>query len=241
VKEKAGKSKEDKMINTRSFAISIFVVVFLVPLVYAQDLSSYRNFHFGMNLAAVAERADLEASDARLICQRPAVIQELEWRSQSSYSPSAQTDPVRGIRFNFYNGELFRILVTYDQVRTEGLTDDDLIEGISAKYGTPARPASTISVYSSSYLYSEDEQVIARWEDSQYSFNLFRLSYRFVPGMLVFSKRLDPLAQAAIVEANRLDAQEAPQREIDRQRKQDEEDRAAGQKVRPANKSNFRP
>ena len=229
------------MINTRSFAISIFVIVFLIPLVYAQDLSSYRNFHLGMNLAAVAERADLRASQARLICQRPALIQELEWRLQSPYNPSAQTDPVSGILFNFYNGELFRILVTYNQDRTQGLTDNDLIEGISAEYGTPARPAATISVYSSSYLYSQNEQVIARWEDSQYSFNLFRLSYQSVPGMLVFSKRLDPLAQAAIVEANRLDVQEAPQREIDRQRKQDEEDHAAGQMARPANKANFRP
>ena len=59
--------------------------------------------------------------------------------------------------------------------------------------------------------------------------------------MLIFSKRLEPLAQAAIVEANRLDAQEAPQREIDRKRKQDEENNAAGQKVRPVNKVNFRP
>ena len=229
------------MINTRSFAILVFVIVFLIPLAYAQDLSNYRNYHLGMNLVAVAERADIKASEAKLICQRPAVIQELEWRSQSSYSPSAQTDPVSGIRFSFYNGELFRILVTYNQDRTEGLTDDDLIEAISPKYGIPARPAATISVYSSTYVYSQDEQVIARWEDSQYSFNLFRSSYQSVPGMLAFSKRLDPLAQAAIVEAHRLDEQEAPQREIDRQRRQDEENYAAGQKVRPVNKANFRP
>jgi hypothetical protein len=59
--------------------------------------------------------------------------------------------------------------------------------------------------------------------------------------MLFFSKRLELIAQAALVEASRLDAQEAPQREIDRQRKQDDEKHAAGQKVRPANKANFRP
>jgi len=229
------------MFNTRSFTISIFVIVFLIPLVYAQDLSSYRNFHLGMNLAAVAERADMIASEAKLICQRPTVIQELKWRSQSSYSRSEQLDPVIGIQFTFYNGELFRILVSYSQSLTEGLTDDDLIEGISANYGTPVRPAETIRVYSSSYLYAQDTKVIARWEDSQNSFNLFRYSYNSTPGMLIFSKRLNPLAQAAIVESNRLDIQEAPQREIDRKRKQAEEDYTAGQKVRPANKANFRP
>ena len=229
------------MINTRSFAISIFAIVFLIPLAYAQDLSSYRNYHLEMNLAAVAEQADIKVSEARLISARPAVIQELEWRPESSYNSSAQADPVSDIRFSFYNDELFRILVSYDQDRTEGLTNDDLIESISAKYGRPTNPAEKIVLYSSSYIYNQDEEVIARWEGPQYSFNLFRFSYQSVPGMLVFSKRLDPLAQAAIVESNRLDIQEAPQREIDRKRKQAEEDYTAGQKVRPANKANFRP
>jgi hypothetical protein len=59
--------------------------------------------------------------------------------------------------------------------------------------------------------------------------------------MLIFSKPLDALAQVAIVEAIRLQEVEAPQREIDRQKQQDDEKLAAGQKVRPANKANFRP
>ncbi len=59
--------------------------------------------------------------------------------------------------------------------------------------------------------------------------------------MLVFSKPLDARAGAAIVEAIRLDEQEAPQREIERQKKQDEENRAAQEKARLVNKANFRP
>jgi hypothetical protein len=82
---------------------------------------------------------------------------------------------------------------------------------------------------------------MARWEDPQYSFNLFRSSYQPTFGMLVFSKRLDALAQAAIGEAIRLDEQEAPQREIERQKKQDEENRVAQEKARPGNKANFHP
>ena len=61
------------------------------------------------------------------------------------------------------------------------------------------------------------------------------------PGLLIFSKRLEALAQVAIIEAIRLNTQEAPQREIDRQKLQDDEKRAAAQKVRPVNKANFRP
>ena len=59
--------------------------------------------------------------------------------------------------------------------------------------------------------------------------------------MLVISKPLDGVARAAIVEAIRLDEQEAPQREIDRQKKQEEESRVAQEKARPGNKVNFRP
>jgi hypothetical protein len=59
--------------------------------------------------------------------------------------------------------------------------------------------------------------------------------------MLVFSKQLDALAQAAIVEAIRMDEQEAPQRELERQRKEDGDNRAEQDKVRLVNKTAFRP
>jgi hypothetical protein len=59
--------------------------------------------------------------------------------------------------------------------------------------------------------------------------------------VLVLSKQVDALAQAAISKAIRLDEQEAPQREIERQQKEGEETRAAQEKARPANKENFRP
>jgi hypothetical protein len=212
-----------------------------VPLIDAQDLSRYREFQFGMNLVAVAKRADMKPSEARLIHQRPAVIQELEWRLPRFLESSLQADPVTEVLFSFYNGELFRMVVNYDQSRTEGLTDEDMVEAISAKYGTAARPAAKIILFSSSQVYNDSEKVIARWEDSQYSFNLFRSSYQPTFGMLVFSKRLDALARAAISEAIRLDEQEAPQREIESQKKQDGENRAAQAKARLENKVAFRP
>jgi hypothetical protein len=229
------------MIITRSFAISIVLAALSMPLIYAQDLSSYRGFRLGMGLPAAAKQANVKPAEAKVIYQRPAVIQELEWRPQSSYSPSAQRDPVEAVLFSFCNGDLYRIVVIYDKQKTEGLTDEDLIEGISAKYGTPTTPVAKIISSSPSQVYSDSEKVIARWEDSQSSINLFRFSYGSAPGMLVFSKRLDALAQVAIVEAIRLNEQEAPQREIDRQKQQDDEKRTAGQKVRPVNKANFRP
>jgi hypothetical protein len=229
------------MINTRNFVIFISLAMLSIPMIRAQDLSNYRGFRLEMNLQAVAKQANVKPSEAKVIYQRPAVIQELEWRPQSSSSSSAQADPVEEVLFSFYNGQLYRIVVNYDEQRTVGLTDEDLIEAISAKYGRPTTPVAQIISSSPSQVYSDSEKVLARWEDSQYSFNLFRFSYGAVPGMLVFSKRLDALAQGAIVEAIRLNTQEAPQREIDRQKQQDDEKRTAGQKARPVNKANFRP
>ena len=58
---------------------------------------------------------------------------------------------------------------------------------------------------------------------------------------LEISRRLDALARAAIAESVRLDDQEAPQRETERQKKKDEENRARQEKARQANKAPFRP
>ena len=209
------------------------------PLIYAPDLSRYREFQFGMSLLEVAKQAEMKPSEVSTIHQRPGVIQELEWRAQRSLASSTQADPVTEVLFSFYNGELFRMVINYDQYRTKGLTDEDMVEAISAKYGTATRPAAKIILFTSFQVYNDSEKVIARWEDPQYSFNLFRSSYEPTFGMLVFSKRLDALARTAIVEAIQLDEQEAPQREIERQKKQDEENHAAQENARLVNKATF--
>jgi hypothetical protein len=82
---------------------------------------------------------------------------------------------------------------------------------------------------------------MARWEDSGYAFNLIQSAYQPGFALVVLSKRLDGLAQTAAVEANRLDDQEAPQREIDRQKKREEEARIQQDNARLANKPGFRP
>ncbi len=229
------------MNRTRTYTFLFLGAALLAPLIYAQDLSQYRQFQLGMDLPAAVEKADMEPSQARLVHQRPALIQELEWRPQRSKTAALETDPTYETLFSFCNGQLYRIVVSYDRDRTEGLTEKDLIDGISAQYGVPSMPATTIISSPSSQVYGDSEKVIARWEDPQYSINLFRFTYKSTFGLLIFSKRLDVLAQAAIVEAVRLNEKEKPQREIDRKNREEEEKRASGQKARPANKAGFRP
>jgi hypothetical protein len=236
------------MINFRILAIAIFGAVLSAPSIYSQDLSRYRGFQFETGLPAIAKQAHLKPSDARAIHRRPAVIQELTWEAQSFPSSSPGSESVKNILFSFYNGELFRLVVTYDPDRIAGLTAEDIVEAVSAKYGNATRPDAEI-ILSSTHFYNGGEKIIsdrsgkvlARWEDSQYSFNLFQFSLDPTFGMVMYSKRLDALARAAIVESVRLDDQEAPQRETERQKKKDEENRDRQEKARQANKAPFRP
>ena len=186
------------------------LIVLSASLIHAQDLSTHRHFQFGMSLSAVARQAGMKPVQAKTLHQSPAMIQELWWR-RSPGTSSAETDPVREVVFSFYHGALFRMVINCDLHRTERLTDDDMIKTISAQYGMGARPVATVVVFSSSQIYNDREKVIARWEDSQYSYSLFRSCNQPTFGMLIFSKRLDALAQAAIVEAMRMDNQQAPQ------------------------------
>src|SRR5438128_9222049 len=124
------------MISARTLAISIPCAVFSASLLCAGDLSSYREFQFGMNLLAVAKQAGMKPAEAKVIHHRPALIQDLEWQPRHFPSSSLEADPVKDVRFSFYNGELFRMVVNYDRHKTEGLTAEDMIEAISANYGT---------------------------------------------------------------------------------------------------------
>jgi hypothetical protein len=235
------------MIGLQNVAISVLGDALSAPLTCSQDLSRYREFQLGTSLPAVAKQMHVKPSEAKAIHERPAVIQELAW--QAPFTDSSQrAESVGNILFKFYNGELYHLVVTYDRERTEGLTAEDIVEAVSAKYGTADRPDAEI-ILSSTHLLSDGEKlisdrrekVIARWEDPQYSFNLFQYSFEATFGLVVYSKRLDDLAQATIVESVRLDKQEAPQREIESRKKKDEENRARQENARRVNKALFRP
>ncbi|MGZ6423707.1 MAG: hypothetical protein ACXWSR_22460 [Bdellovibrionota bacterium] len=204
-----------------------------------EDLSTYRGFRLGMSLPGTAKQAGMKPTEARTLHQRPALIQELEWWPQSrSLSDVSKADPVEKGLLCFYNGDLFRIIVTYDSYRVQGMTAEDMIEALSASYGKASKPTTEIANHS---LYGEVTPVLARWEDAQYAYNLIRTGDQSSFAMILYSKQLEALAQAAITEAGRLDADEAPQREIQREQVKANEERLALEKARTQNRPNFRP
>lgn len=221
------------MTKLQMLAASLSWALIASPLLCAGDLSRYREFELDSNLLEVARQAGTKPEAARIIHERPALIQELSWRAGSN-------DTVAKILFSFYDGELFRMVVDYDRHSTEGLTAQDVIEATSVVYGEALRPTAEITL-STIYGRNETVEVIARWEDANWSFNLVRLEYEPSFTLAVFSKRLDGLARAAIEEAIQLDIQEAPQRKID-QKKKDGMARASEQEeARLVNKPRFRP
>jgi hypothetical protein len=191
----------------------------------------------------VAALANVAATDARTIHQRPAVIQELAWRRPYfvSGTTALQTDPVQQIVFSFYNDQLFKLVISYDRQRTDGMTESDMIAGMSEAYGSPSAPTLKQSPAIASLIETESDAPVARWEDADFSIVLYRSSYASEFRAVVTSARLDALARTADAQAVRLDEREAPQREIARQKKELEDSRASQEKARVANKAVFRP
>jgi hypothetical protein len=204
-----------------SLAVSflmIIVILLSIPQVHAQDLSKYRNFSFGMTVADIATQIDQKPANAAVVHERPALIEELTWLPPQSYGSSRPAEPVDQILFSFYNGALYRMLLTYENSATKGLNDEDMIRVVSAKYGVATRPVAAVVNFPMNPSYKATEKVIARWEDSQYSLNLFR-SYGDTFAMVMFTKQKDAQAGISIAESVKLDQEEAPQKAAARSKK----------------------
>ncbi len=224
------------MKTIRSSILCFVVLLLSTPLLRAQDLSKYRHFTLGMSVTRVLERTDQKMADVKVIHGRPALVQELNWWPPNLPGTSFQSDTVEQILFSFYNGELYKISVTYDQTATEGLTAEDMVKSISAKYG----PATNVVLQIDSAKndrYDVRQKPVASWEDAQYSFNLVRSSFTDHLGLIIYSKRVNAEAELAIVEAVKLEEQKGPQREAERQKKRTDDLEVARQK----NQKIFRP
>jgi hypothetical protein len=230
------------MINMKNPLISLCACLILsAQLLDAQNQMRYREFQLGSNVASVAQVIGTAPSDIKLIHQRPAVMQDVEWRPRYfSRGASAQTDPVELIVFRFYDDQLFRVVVDYDRDRTEGMTEADMIEAIAAEYG-PASKVLTTSNRTPTLDYGAVDTPVAIWGDNESSLTLLRVAYPVSFRLVVAFTRLDKLARTASAEALRLDAKEAPQREIARQKKESNEALAALKKAKAENKAVFRP
>jgi hypothetical protein len=228
--------------NVRTLVAAVGFVV-CAHAVQGQDRTRYREYRLGSDLPSVAALAKVSAKTARTVHQRPALLQDLEWRPPYA-TPAAMSsvDPVQRIVFSFYDDQLFKLVISYDRQRTNGLTDGDMVEALSGVYGVALLQRAPQAVpIGMSGVNGDLGAPIAEWGDADYSVGLYRSSYASEFRVVVAAPRLEGLARTAAAEAVRLDELEAPQRESDRKLKQADDTRASQEKARLANKATFRP
>ena len=223
-----------KTIRSSFFCLAALLV--MAPIPRAQDLSKYRGFSLGTSMAGVLKQSDQKLADVKTIHGRPMLIQELTWWPSRSPGAASRPDSVDQILFSFSNGELYKISVTYDRSSTEGLTAPDMVKSISAKYGPATSVESEIDPVMNA-LYKITQNSVASWQDSQYSVDLVRTPLNNHFGLVIYSKRVNAEAEVASAEAVKLEEQEGPKREAERQKKEAEDLEALRQK----NQKTFRP
>jgi hypothetical protein len=224
----------------RAFVIGTATLSFFGHVASAQDVSRYRGYVLDSTLESVAATSGARTTDAKTIHERPAKIQELEWRAPYVSSGSALADPVRGIVFTFLDGALYQVVVSYDRDRTEGLTNNDIIEPLTAAYGPPVL-MSAKQQPTRRAAGQPDTIALAQWETAQASLTLVRAAYAPEFQLILLSKPLDLRARNATREAVRLDAAEAPQRELAQRKNEAAAASAAQEQSRATNKAAFRP
>ncbi len=226
----------ENMKTIRYSFLSFVVLLFAVPMLCAQDFSKYRGFAIGTRLADVLKHADKNLLDINVTHAGSPLLPELTWWPPTLPSASYQPDSVERVLFSFYNGELYKMSVTYDQAATEGMTVADMVKLVSAKNGSPTSitPEADPNL---SVGYDSEDKPVASWSDAQYSFNLVRSSFSDHFGFLIYSKRVNAEVELAIVEAAKLAKLDRPAKEADRQKKQTDDLEVARQK----NLKQFRP
>jgi len=224
------------MKTMRPWMLCLGALLLAAPMLRAQDFSKYRGFSLGTSLATVLKHTDKKLTDVNVTHGGPPLFQEVTWWPPNVPGTSFRADSVEQILFSFYNGELYKITVTYDQTSTEGLTSQDMVKSIAETYG----PATSVAPEIDSTTierYDAKQKLVASWEDSQYSFSLVRSSFTDRFGLVISSKRVSAEAELAIVEAVRLDKEDGPKKEAERLKKVTEDLEVARQK----NQKKFRP
>jgi hypothetical protein len=221
-----------KTIRNSFFCFALMALA--VPTLFAQSLSRYRAFSFGTSVTSVLQLTDQKDAEVKIIHQRPALMQELTWWPLNT-SNKSQSRSVEHINFSFYEGQLYRLSVSYDSRAVQGLTAQDMVQTITTMYGVSADPAFE-SDRGTSDRFDSKPRIIATWVDWFYSSSLFQTT----PGefvLIAFCKSLNAKAETSDAEAMALDEQERPQKKAAELKKQD----ADLEIVRQKNMKSFQP
>ena len=199
-------------------------------------LSHYRGVTLGDSVQAVVDHLRLVAADVKVVHERPTLVQEVTWGP--SRVTSIEPDPLAEMILTFSAGRLARIAVSYDRERTQGMTNEDLQEAMGSVYGVSMLIATPLQTTSTP---SAERQTIGRWEDAETLLLLWREQYPNRVGLTITSLAGDQALQQAIAEGARVDAAEAPARDLPRRIDEAAAIQARAEKIRQDNKAKFKP
>jgi hypothetical protein len=224
------------MKTLRNAILCFGALLFAASLLQGQALSKYRGFSLGASLADVLKVSDQKLADVKTIHARPILIQELSWWPSSSSGASSRPDGVQQIIFSFSNGELYKMSVTYERSSTEGLTAEDMVKSISAKYGPATSVESEVDV-ALNKAYDQKQGPVASWQDSQSSLDLVRTPYSDRFGLVIYSRAANTAANLGGEAAVKLEEQQRPEKEADEKKKEAD----ALEVTREKNQKSFHP
>ena len=199
--------------------------------------SRYRGVSIGDSVGVVAAALHMTASDVAIVHARPAMIQQLTWRPNQFFTGrTSAPDALEEMVLTFHLGQLARIVATYDRDRTEGLTNADLRDSFTTIYGTSMLVSTASGIRSSG-----DPEIIGQWGDGETLVVLLRETFPRRIRVTVSSVAADRLLQDALASGARLDATEAPTREMVRRLSEELTRRQRDEQSRIDNKSAFTP
>jgi hypothetical protein len=213
----------------RNAILCLVTLMFVVPILGAQELGKYRNISLGTSLAKVLKQTEQKQADVKTLHQTPALLQEVTWWPPLLPGSAYQADSVRQVLFSFYNGELYKMNVSYERSAVEGMTPEDMVKSISRKYGAPTQTFTDPSSAANGQPEAE-KKLIARWEDAQNSFDLVRSSYTEGFGLVIYCKSVDANAEVALSQALKVEEEQGPQKEALRLKQVSDDAEVARQK-----------
>ena len=219
-------------------ATIVCAAVMAVEVVSASPVySRYRGVSIGDSVSVVVASLRMRPSDVATVHARPALIQQLTWRpNQFVTGRTAAPDVLAEMVLTFHLGRLARVVATYDRDRTEGLTNADLRDSFTTIYGTSMLVSTPGGVRSSG-----DAEIIGQWGDGETLVVLLRETFPRRISVTVSSIAADRLLKNALASGARLDATEAPTRDMVRRLSEELARQQRNEQSRLDNKSAFKP
>jgi hypothetical protein len=180
--------------SARLFTTAAFCVVLSAPGVARQAHPQYRTYWMGDDMSVIATQLGVAMPSVRLVPSTLGGLTELTWEAEYVHrDTTSASSPVARLVFSFYEDQLFRIVIDYAYHRTEGMTEADMVEAISAVYGQPAKRIAPISPTSARGA----DATIARWRSGDSAVALLRVEPEAAFRAIVVSPGLEARARAA--------------------------------------------